>query len=124
MAADGSFVLTNGSAVQPVGPADLAGFQLKGVPSRWVGIEHKPTGLRVLRSAIGTYHGLPPAAQLRDLLAGGDCLLWQLKPPAVKRYPERVDLGTLCLAGGSWIEGTYAAATLGGTVIQTVQSGP
>jgi hypothetical protein len=123
LTADGGFSLTSHDKVEPVASTDLAGFSLKGVSTHWTGVEHKPTGLRILRSAIGTYHGLPAAAQLRDLLAGGDCILWHLNPTPGRHYPERVDLGTLCLSGGAWAEGTYAAATLSGAVLQSVQSG-
>ncbi|MEO6951860.1 MAG: hypothetical protein ABI321_08610 [Polyangia bacterium] len=119
---EGTFVIAKGDVAQPVQASDLAGFSLKGTTSRWIGVEHKPSGLRVVRSAIGTYHGLPPASRVRDFLAGGDCLLWQLQPPAVRKYPAHVDVSTLCLADGAWVDGMYSVTTLRGATHQILQS--
>ena len=122
LANEGTFVVEKGDVAQPVQETDLAGFSLSGTRSRWIGVEHKPSGLRVVRSAIGTYHGLPPASRVRNFLAGGDCLLWQLLPPAVRKYPAHVDVSTLCLADGAWVDGMYSVTTLRGATHQILQS--
>ncbi len=119
---DGTFVVAKADIALPVVETDLAGFTIKGARSRWVGIEHKPSGLRAVRSAIGTYHGLPPASRVRHFLAGGDCLLWQLQPPAARKYPAHVDVSTLCLVDGAWVDGMYSVTTLRGATHQILQS--
>ncbi len=99
----------------------VEGFELVGAPSRWIGIEHLVSGLRVARSLIGTLYGFPSADVMRWWLAGGDCLLWQKRVSAARTYPAPIELRSLCLVDGAWVEGAHAAVSVRGNVRQVAQ---
>ena len=48
-------------------------------------------------------------------------MLWQNRV-RTKKYPSRVELGTLCLAEGAWVEGHYAVTPLSGEPRQVAQA--
>lgn len=118
----GGLALTHDEEAVAVRPAELDGFALVGAPGGWRGVEHTPSGVRIARSAIGSFHGLPSAGQTRWWLAGGDCMLWRLRVPGPKKYPARLELSSLCIVEGAWVEGLHAVAPLRGEPRHVAQS--
>ena len=123
LTAGGRLALTQGTAskLSTVEAQDLDGFTIA-APGRWTGVEHTPSGLRVGRSAIGSYYGLPSGGHTRWWLSSETCMLWKRKPTGAKKYPVRVELGSLCQVDGIWIEGMQTLAPLRGEPRQVVQS--
>ena len=120
--AQGGFALTHGAEAKPtaVKAEDLDGFMIA-APGAWSGVELLASGVRLARSGIGSYHGIPSANQIRWWLASDRCMSWKKKPQG-KRYPARVELGSMCLVDGAWIEGMQMIAPLRGEPRPVMQS--
>jgi hypothetical protein len=123
LTAGGNLAITHGpeQKLTPVSEADLDGFTLAS-PGRWTGVEHTPSGLRIARSAIGSYYGLPIGGHTRFWLGNDTCMVWKRKSTGPRRYPYRVDLGSLCMIDGIWTEGMQTVAPLRGEPRNIVQT--